>query len=61
MPRSDAKADPRTVDAMSNAAGQPQAPGQWVHEAPGIEQVLTPEGLEREVLYAGGQSLPVYA
>jgi hypothetical protein len=36
---------------------EPQDPTPGSYEAPGIETVLTPEDLEREVIYAGPASI----
>jgi hypothetical protein len=44
-----------------NELETPSPAGESEYEAPGIEAVLTPEELEREVLYGGGASPDVCA
>jgi hypothetical protein len=58
MHDSERKSNPDRVASVSGTPGETGTQG-LAYEAPGIEQVLSPEDLEREVLYAGTQSFPV--
>jgi hypothetical protein len=44
---------------MVNERADGKAKGVREYEAPGIDAVMTPEELEREVLYAGDSSIEV--
>jgi hypothetical protein len=50
--KDDVKQSPRADDMH-------EIPGDERYEAPGIESVLTPEALEREVLYGGNGTIDV--